>query len=121
MESLVGAAVSIFVLSTIIYIIVTQVQDERKSGVIKETDCKPFMLGIVLLSGLVGIPLCYCRDTYLNYFEALPLTLISSVAILIVFKRNHTCSVWQVVVPLFTIMMLIIFFDFARETTSASQ
>lgn len=71
----------------------------------KESDYVPFMLGVFLIGGLVGIPLAYGRTTGLSYFESLPWALASCVVFLIAFRRNGTIS-WGRAIPAIVVLMI---------------
>jgi len=58
----------------------------------KETDYVPFMLGVFLIGGLIGVPLLIYSTGTGGYFESLPWALGSCVVFLIAFRRNGTIS-----------------------------
>lgn len=64
----------------------------------KETDYLPFMLGVFLIGGLVGIPLAYGLITGLSYFKSLLWSLIGCIVFLIAFRRNGSIS-WGRAIP----------------------
>lgn len=67
-------------------------QKSAQGGMFKETDYVPFMLGVFIIGGLIGMPLPYGLATGLGYFESLPWSLASCVVFLIAFRRNGTIS-----------------------------
>jgi hypothetical protein len=73
-------------------------QKSAQGGMFKETDYMPFMLGVFIIGGLIGMPLTYGLGTGLGYFESLPWSLASCVVFLIAFRRNGTIS-WGRAVP----------------------
>ena len=76
----------------------TAAQKSAQGGMFKETDYVPFMLGVFLIGGLLGMPLTYGAGTGLGYFESLPWALGSCVVFLIAFRRNGTIS-WGRAIP----------------------
>ncbi len=76
-----------------------------QGGMFKKTDYVPFMLGVFLVGGLIGMPLTYGADTGLGYFESLPWALGSCVVFLIAFRRNGTMS-WARAIPAIAAIMI---------------
>ena len=72
----------------------------------KETDYLPFMLGIFLIGGLIGMPLTYGASTGLGYFESLPWAFSSCMVFLIAFRRNGTIS-WGRAIPAFIAIIIV--------------
>jgi len=66
----------------------------------KDTDYLPFMLGVFLIGGLVGIPIAYGLISGLGYFKSLPWSLVSCIVLLIGFRRSGSIS-WGRAVPAF--------------------
>jgi len=71
----------------------------------KETEYVPFMLGVFLIGGLLGMPLAYGLVTGLSYFQSLPWSLASSIVYLIMFRRNGTISWGRAVPAIFAVVM----------------
>jgi len=76
----------------------TKIKEIVEAGMFKETDYMPFMLGVFLIGGLLGMPLTYGLGTGLSYLESLPWALASCVVFLIAFRRNGTIS-WGRAIP----------------------
>jgi hypothetical protein len=76
-----------------------------QGGMFKESDYVPFMLGVFLIGGLIGMPLTYGAGTGLGYFESLPWALASCVVFLIAFRRNGTIS-WGRAIPVIVAIMV---------------
>lgn len=70
----------------------TSAQKSAPGPMFKETDYIPFMLGVFIIGGLIGMPLTYGLGTGLSYFESLPWSLASCVVFLIAFRRDGTIS-----------------------------
>lgn len=77
----------------------------RCKGMFKESDYIPFMLGVFIIGGLIGIPLTYGLGTGLGYFDSLLWSLASCVVFLIAFRRNGTIS-WGRAIPAIVAVML---------------
>lgn len=73
-------------------------QKSALGSMFKETDYVPFMFGVFLIGGLIGMPLTYGAGTGLGYFESLPWALASCGVFLIAFRRNGTIS-WGRAIP----------------------
>ena len=80
-------------------------QKSTQAGMFKETDYLPFMLGVFIIGGLIGMPLTYGLGTGLGYFESLPWALASCVVFLIAFRRNGTIS-WGRAIPAIAAIMI---------------
>jgi len=76
-----------------------------QSGMFMETDYIPFMLGIFIIGGLIGMPLLYGLSTGLEYLQSLPWALASCVVFLIAFRRNGNIS-WGRAVPAIAALMI---------------
>ncbi len=83
----------------------TEAKEAVQGGMFKETDYVPFMLGVFLIGGLIGMPLTYGAGTGLGYFESLPWALASCVVFLIAFRRNGTIS-WGRAIPAIVAIMV---------------
>lgn len=83
----------------------TVAQRSAQGGMFKETDYVPFMLGVFLIGGLIGMPLTYGASTGLGYFQSLPWALGSCVVFLIAFRRNGTIS-WGRAIPAIAAIMI---------------
>ena len=83
-----------------------KVDKSDKSSMFNKTDYVPFMLGIFLIGGLIGIPLTYGATTGLGYLESLPWALGSCVVFLITFRRNGTIS-WIRFIPAMVIIIIL--------------
>ncbi len=83
----------------------TAAQNPAQGGMFKETDYVPFMLGIFLVGGLIGMPLTYGAGAGLGYFESLPWALASCVVFLVVLRRNGTIS-WGRAIPAIVAIMI---------------
>ena len=73
-------------------------QKAAQGGMFKDTDYMPFMLGVFIIGGLIGMPLTYGLGTGLGYLDSLPWSLASCVVFLIAFRRNGTLS-WGRAIP----------------------
>lgn len=80
-------------------------QKSAQAGMFKESDYLPFMLGVFVIGGLIGMPLTYGLGTGLGYFESLPWALASCVVFLIGFRRNGTIS-WGRAIPAIVAIMV---------------
>lgn len=83
----------------------TAAQKSAQEGMFKETDYVPFMLGVFLIGGLIGMPLTYGAGTGLGYFESLPWAFGSCVVFLIAFRRNGTIY-WGRAIPAIAAIMI---------------
>jgi hypothetical protein len=72
-----------------------------------ESDYLPFMLGIFVVGGFIGIPIVYGIATGLGYFESLPWSLLSCLVFLFAFRRNGTIS-WGRAIPAIVASMIAI-------------
>ena len=73
-------------------------QIPAEAGMFKESDYGPFMAGVFVVGGLIGLPLTYGPAVGLGYLAALPWSLGSCVVFLIAFRRNGTLS-WGRAIP----------------------
>jgi len=71
----------------------------------KETEYVPFMLGVFLIGGLLGMPLTYGLILGLSYFQSLPWSLASCIVFLIMFRRNGTISWGRAIPAIFAVVM----------------
>jgi hypothetical protein len=74
-------------------------------GMFMETDYIPFMLGVFVIGGLIGMPLMYGLSTGLEYLESLPWALASCIVFLIAFRRNGDIS-WGRAIPAIAALMI---------------
>lgn len=82
-----------------------QRQKPADAGMFKESDYGPFMAGVFVVGGLIGLPLTYGLAVGLRYFAALPWSLGSCVVFLIAFRRNGTIS-WGRAIPAMIAIMV---------------
>jgi len=72
-------------------------EEPKTGGLFKRRDYIPFMIGVFVIGGLVGLPLTYGLALGLGYLAALPWALGSCAVILVAFRQNGTIAWWRAV------------------------